>query len=74
MIVWTCINFTHWRRTLLFCWIILTTVFPGLVNDGVDASYLIVLFYAMRYWSHITVVKLTKRDIYDFFVWSSLNL
>lgn len=50
-----------------FCWIILTTVFPSLVNDRVDASYLIVLFYVMKYCSHITVVKLAKRDIYDFF-------
>lgn len=33
---------------------------------GKDASYLIVLFYLMKYWSRIAVVKLTKRDIYDF--------
>lgn len=49
-----------------FCWIILTTVFPSLVNDREDASYLIVLFYLMKYWSRIAVVKLTKRGIYDF--------
>lgn len=49
-----------------FCWIILTTVFPNLVNDREDASYLIVLFYLMKYWSRIAVVKLTKRGIYDF--------
>lgn len=79
---WT--NFTHWRRTFLFCfcWIILTTVFPGLVNDDddvdddnrKDGSYLIVLFYLMEYRSRIAVVKLTKRGIYDFFVWLSLNV
>ena len=51
-----------------FCWIILTTVFPSRVNDREDASYLIVLFYLMKYWSHIAVVKLTKRGIYDFFL------
>lgn len=49
-----------------FCWIILTTVFPSLVNDREDASYLIVLFYLMKYWSRIAVVKLTKKGIYDF--------
>lgn len=50
-----------------FCWIILTTVFLSLVNDDrEDASYLIVLFYLMKYWSRIAVVKLTKRGIYDF--------
>lgn len=50
----------------LFRWIILTTVFPSLVNDREDASYLIVLFYLLKYWSRIAVVKLTKRGIYDF--------
>lgn len=49
-----------------FRWIILTTVFPSLVNDREDASYLIVLFYLLKYWSRIAVVKLTKRGIYDF--------
>lgn len=49
------------------CWIILTTVFSCLVNDREDASYLIVLFYLMKYWSRIAVVKLTKRGIYDLF-------
>lgn len=51
---------------LLFCWIILTTVFPCFVNDREDASYLIVLFYLLKYWLHKAVVKLTKRGIYDF--------
>lgn len=55
-----------WVFLFCFCWIILTTVFPSLVNDREDASYLIVLFYLMKYWSRIAVVKLTKRDIYDF--------
>lgn len=32
----------------VFFWIILTTVFPGLVNDREDASYLIVLFYLIK--------------------------
>lgn len=49
-----------------FCWIILTTVFPSLVYGREDASYLIVLFYLMKYRSRIAVVKLTKRGIYDF--------
>lgn len=49
-----------------FCWVILTTVFPSLVNDREDTSYLIVLFYLMKYRSRIAVVKLTKRGIYDF--------
>lgn len=51
---------------VLFCWIILTTVFPCFVNDREDANYLIVLFYLMTYWLHIAVVKLTKGGIYDF--------
>ena len=52
----------------------LTTVFSNLVNYRVAASYLIMLFYVMKYWSHITVVKVTNRDIYDFFVWLSLDV
>lgn len=56
----------HFFFLFCFCWIILTTVFPSLVNDREDASYLIVLFYLMKYWSRIAVVKLTKKGIYDF--------
>lgn len=51
---------------VFFAGFILTTVFPSLVNDREDASYLIVLFYLLKYWSRIAVVKLTKRGIYDF--------
>lgn len=41
-------------------------MFPSLVNVREDASYLIVLFYLMKYWLRIAVVKLTIRGIYDF--------
>ena len=58
--------FVFFLFCFVFCWIILTTVFPSLVNDREDASYLIVLFYLMKNWSRIAVVKLTKRGIYDF--------
>ncbi len=46
---------------LFFCWIILTTVFSRLVNDREDASYLIVFFYLMKYWSRIACCKVNKK-------------
>ena len=57
-----------------FCWLVLTTVFPSLVNDGEDGSYLIVFFYVMSSWSRITIVKLTKKEVFMISVWLSLNV
>lgn len=59
--------------SVCFCWIILTTVLPSLVNDREDASYLIVLFYLMKYWSRIAVVKLTKK-VFMISVWLLLDV
>lgn len=46
---------------------------PSLVNDREDASYLIVLFYLMKYWSRIAVVKLTKK-VFMISVWLLLDV
>lgn len=51
----------HFYFGFVFAGFILTTVFPSLVNDREDASYLIILFILLKYWLRIAVVKLTKR-------------
>lgn len=49
-------------------------MFLSLVNDREDASYLIVLFYLMKYWSRIAVVKLTKKKVFMISVRVSLDV
>lgn len=56
-------DFLFW---FCFCWIILTTVFPSLVNDREDASYLIVLFYFLEILVAYSCCKVNKKGIYDF--------
>lgn len=58
---------------LFFCWIILTTVFPSLVNDREDASYLIVLFYSQEILVAYSCCKVNKK-VFMISVWLLLDV